>query len=40
MMSLGAFIATVEFLKKENVIKKIWKYGFKFKKYLIQFQKN
>ena len=32
MMSLGAFIATVEFLKKRNVIKKIWNYGFKFKK--------
>jgi len=29
MSSLGAFVQTVNFLKKKNVIKKNWSYGFK-----------
>jgi glutamate-1-semialdehyde 2,1-aminomutase len=31
MSSLGAFCETLDFLKKNNVIKKIWDYGYKFK---------
>ena len=32
MMSLAAFMATVNFIKKRGVIKSIWNYGYKFKK--------
>ena len=31
MSSLGAFCETLDFLKKNNVIKKIWDYGYEFK---------
>jgi glutamate-1-semialdehyde 2,1-aminomutase len=31
MSSLAAFCETIDFLKKNNVIKKIWNYGYRFK---------